>query len=63
MRITQARRLLLQSDDSIANIAVACGFASSTHFSHCFKDFFGVSPARPGSCGAAPERVDSPRRR
>ncbi|MDP5290934.1 GlxA family transcriptional regulator [Oceanimonas sp. CHS3-5] len=46
LRITQARRLLLQSDDSIANIAVACGFASSTHFSHCFKDFFGVSPSQ-----------------
>ncbi|WP_107850359.1 GlxA family transcriptional regulator [Oceanimonas marisflavi] len=46
LRITQARRLLLQSDASIANIAVACGFASSTHFSHCFKDFFGVSPSQ-----------------
>ncbi|OYD24952.1 GlxA family transcriptional regulator [Oceanimonas baumannii] len=46
LRITQARRLLLQSDTSIANIAVACGFVSSTHFSHCFKDFFGVSPSQ-----------------
>lgn len=46
LRITQARRLLLQSDASIANIAVACGFVSSTHFSHCFKDFFGVSPSQ-----------------
>ncbi|PSJ43911.1 AraC family transcriptional regulator [Zobellella taiwanensis] len=46
LRITHARRLLLQSDDSIANIAVACGFVSSTHFSHCFKDFFGVSPSQ-----------------
>ncbi len=46
LRITQARRLLLQSTDSIANIAVACGFLSSTHFSHCFKDYFGVSPSQ-----------------
>ncbi|MHA6964506.1 AraC family transcriptional regulator [Zobellella denitrificans] len=46
LRITHARRLLLQSDASIANIAVACGFVSSTHFSHCFKDFFGVSPSQ-----------------
>ncbi|MEH6826468.1 MAG: helix-turn-helix domain-containing protein, partial [Motiliproteus sp.] len=46
LRITQARRLLLQSNDSIANIAVACGFLSSTHFSHCFKDYFGASPSQ-----------------
>ncbi len=46
LRITQARRLLLQSSDSVANIAVACGFLSSTHFSHCFKDYFGASPSQ-----------------
>lgn len=46
LRITQARRLLLQSNESIANIAVSCGFLSSTHFSHCFKDFFGTSPSQ-----------------
>lgn len=46
LRITHARRLLLQSSASISNIAVACGFVSSTHFSHCFKDFFGVSPSQ-----------------
>ncbi len=46
LRITHARRLLLQSDDTIVNIAVACGFLSSTHFSHCFKDYFGISPSQ-----------------
>lgn len=45
LRITHARRLLLQSSDSITNIAVACGFLNSTHFSHCFKDYFCVSPS------------------
>ncbi|OEY65445.1 GlxA family transcriptional regulator [Marinobacter sp. X15-166B] len=45
LRITHARRLLLQSGESIANIAAACGFVSSTHFSHCYKDYFGVSPS------------------
>ena len=45
LRITHARRLLLQSSEPIANIAVACGFVSSTHFSHCYKDYFGVSPS------------------
>ena len=46
LRITQARRLLLQTNNSVANIAVACGFLSSTHFSHCFKDYFGASPSQ-----------------
>ena len=46
LRITHARRLLLQSNDSVANIALACGFLSSTHFSHCFKDYFGSSPSQ-----------------
>lgn len=46
LRITHARRLLLQGSDSIANIAIASGFVSSTHFSHCFKDYFGLSPSQ-----------------
>ncbi|WP_432470269.1 GlxA family transcriptional regulator [Amphritea sp. HPY] len=45
LRITHARRLLLQSNDSVTNIALACGFVTSSHFSNCFKDFFGVSPS------------------
>jgi len=44
LRITEARRLLLQSNASITNIALACGFVTTTHFSRCFKDFFGISP-------------------
>ncbi|MEH6472399.1 MAG: GlxA family transcriptional regulator [Halopseudomonas sp.] len=46
LRITHARRLLIQGSDSIANIALASGFVSSTHFSHCFKDYFGISPSQ-----------------
>ncbi len=46
LRITHARRLLLQGNDSIASIAAASGFVSSTHFSHCFKDYFGLSPSQ-----------------
>ncbi|WP_290703060.1 GlxA family transcriptional regulator [Amphritea sp.] len=45
LRITYARRLLQQSNDSIINISVACGFLSTSHFCHCFKKFFGVSPS------------------
>ncbi|MFT5722466.1 MAG: transcriptional regulator GlxA family with amidase domain [Motiliproteus sp.] len=46
LRITHARRLLLQGKDSIANIAIASGFISATHFSHCYKGYFGLSPSQ-----------------
>ncbi len=45
LRITHARRLLLQSNESITHIAIACGFVSSSHFSNCYKDYFGTSPS------------------
>ncbi len=45
LRITHARRLLLQSNESITNIALASGFVSISHFSNCYKDYFGVSPS------------------
>ena len=44
LRITNARRLLLQSNKSITNIALACGFISMSHFSNCYKAYFGISP-------------------
>lgn len=44
LRITNARRLLLQSNESITNIALACGFISLSHFSNCYKAYFGMSP-------------------
>ena len=44
LRITQARRLLLQTSHSITDIALACGFVSSSHFSNCYKDYFGTAP-------------------
>ncbi len=45
LRLTQAERLLTQTSDSITRISLACGFVSSSHFSTCFKDFFGESPS------------------
>ncbi|MCB5160492.1 GlxA family transcriptional regulator [Marinomonas algarum] len=45
LRITHARRLLLQSNESITSITLACGFVSTSHFSNCYKDYFGVSPS------------------
>ena len=45
LRLTRAQQLLRQSNASVFNIAIACGFTSSTHFSHCFKGHYGISPS------------------
>ncbi len=44
LRVRYARHLLLQSCISVTDIAVASGFVSSSHFSNCFKGFFGLAP-------------------
>lgn len=44
LRLNAARRLLLQSNKSITDIALCCGFTSTTHFSKCYRHLFGVSP-------------------
>jgi len=46
LRLTRARQLLTQGNASITEVTVACGFVSTTHFSHCFRDYFGMSPTR-----------------
>ena len=45
-RLDHARRLLQQSPLSIAEIAVACGFSGTSHFSRAFKSQFELTPAR-----------------
>lgn len=45
LRITHARRLLLQTNETITNVALASGFVSTSHFSNCYKDYFGLSPS------------------
>ncbi len=44
LRLTRARQLLLQTNKSIVDVALACGFISSPHFSKCYRDFFGMPP-------------------
>ena len=46
LRITRARRLLLQTNAPITSIAIACGFTGAPHFSRCYRDFFGMSPSK-----------------
>jgi len=44
LRLRNAKRLLLQTDKSITDISMICGFKSLPHFSKCYKDMFGLSP-------------------
>jgi len=44
MRLDRARNLLVQSERSIMDIALACGFNSASHFAKAFRDHFGKSP-------------------
>lgn len=46
VRVDRARALLRQSSLSIAEIAVACGFVSTSHFSRVYKTQFGLTPRR-----------------
>jgi transcriptional regulator GlxA family with amidase domain len=44
MRLTRAQNLLVQSEQSVTEIAMACGFQSTSHFSKVFRAHFGRSP-------------------
>lgn len=43
-RLARARNLLVQTEHSVHEIAVACGFATPSNFSKAFRAHFGVSP-------------------
>ena len=46
LRLNRARNLLMQTDMSVINVALACGFASPSHFSKCYRAQFGTTPYR-----------------
>lgn len=54
LRLAKARNLLMQTDMSVINVALACGFASPSHFSKCYRAHYQTTPYRErGSHGAA----------
>ncbi|MEL7214745.1 MAG: GlxA family transcriptional regulator, partial [Pseudomonadota bacterium] len=46
LRLQKARNLLLQTDMSVINVALACGFTSPSHFSKCYRAHFETTPYR-----------------
>lgn len=74
IRVNRARQLLLQTPMTIIEVATACGFVSTPHFSKCYRGFFGVQPssergtknaashgeAPPAACPTPPPRAVRP---
>lgn len=46
LRLQKARNLLMQTDMSVINVALACGFASPSHFSKCYRSQYETTPYR-----------------
>ncbi len=46
LRLQKARNLLLQTEMSVINVALACGFTSPSHFSKCYRALYRITPYR-----------------
>lgn len=58
LRLQKARNLLMQTDMSVINVALACGFASPSHFSKCYRAHYATTPYRErGAQGTGPVRL------
>jgi len=44
LRLTQARKLLRQSDKTILQIGLLCGFSSASYFSTAYKNHYEITP-------------------
>ncbi|MER8550447.1 helix-turn-helix domain-containing protein [Mesorhizobium sp. M1169] len=45
LRLSRAKCLIEQTELPVVEIAIACGFASASHFSKCFRQAFGINPS------------------
>ena len=57
LRLQKARNLLMQTDMSVINVALACGFASPSHFSKCYRAHYDTTPYRERGSHAAKQAV------
>ncbi|WP_052129566.1 helix-turn-helix domain-containing protein [Sphingomonas sp. 35-24ZXX] len=44
-RLDRAQQMLVQTDLSLASLSEATGFASQSHFSRAFRNWFGIAPS------------------
>ena len=59
-RLTRARRMLVQTSQSILQIGLSCGFTSGAHFSNAYRQFFNYTPRDERSARAAAWRAAPP---
>ena len=57
LRLQKARNLLMQTDMSVINVALACGFASPSHFSKCYRAHYDTTPYRERGSHAAKRAI------
>jgi transcriptional regulator GlxA family with amidase domain len=55
LRLQKARSLLLQTDMSVINVALACGFTSPSHFSKCYRALYQTTPYRERGAAEGPQ--------
>ncbi len=62
LRLERARQMLQQSDKSVVQVGLACGFSSASHFSTTYRNHFNITPreernnrTRPGGMGFSVE--------
>ncbi|MBI6630032.1 GlxA family transcriptional regulator [Pontibaca salina] len=53
LRLARSRNLLMQTDMSVINVALACGFSSPSHFSKCYRAQYDTTPYRERGSQAA----------
>lgn len=46
LRVKESRRLIQNSNAAVTDVALACGFVSSSHFSRCYSTLFGHPPSK-----------------
>lgn len=46
LRLSHARNLLVQTDMTVTNVGLACGFVSSSYFSKCYRSRYHETPYR-----------------
>ncbi len=44
MRLDRARHLLVQTEMSVIDVALACGFDTPGHFARVYRTAFGITP-------------------
>jgi len=57
LKLSRARNLLLQTEQSISEIALACGYGSPSHFIRIYQNRYGVTPHNQRVLAQTPQSV------